>query len=198
MLSLPTIVSFLDVGSSGGSNLECTRIIVLWEMSEIIFIILWIIRKKRLNSAPFVHTWHSQGLWFYEMGLHSRYSSTKRLPPRFRNWITIFSSSSSSRVLLNGVVGPPMLHGRGLCQGDPLSPQWQCILGTSLYADDAAVFWLPSKKTFKIFLPSFLPLARLSIFAPIFKRAWSSLFIAGRSILMMFLRVFWRNIPLSP
>jgi hypothetical protein len=93
-------------------------------------------------------------------------------PPKFRDWITAFLSNSSSRVLLNGVAGYPIKHGRGLRQGDPLSPLLfviaihllkkilelatqnellhkirgrGTIVRTSLYADDAAVFVHPYK-----------------------------------------------------
>jgi hypothetical protein len=79
--------------------------------------------------------------------------------------------TSSSRVFINGVVGLPIKHGRGLRQGDPLSPllfmltiellqqllklatrngllQKKCghgnIIRTSLYANDA-VFVSPIK-----------------------------------------------------
>ena len=43
-------------------------------------------------------------------------------PPRFRDWILAILASSSSRVLLNGIAGDPIKHGRGLWQCDPLSP----------------------------------------------------------------------------
>jgi mannosylglycoprotein endo-beta-mannosidase len=43
-------------------------------------------------------------------------------PTKFRDWIAALLSSSSSRVLLNGIAGNPIKHGRGLRQGDPLSP----------------------------------------------------------------------------
>ncbi|KAK1668555.1 hypothetical protein QYE76_056714 [Lolium multiflorum] len=94
-------------------------------------------------------------------------------PSRFRNWIVALLTTSSSRVLLNGVAGLPIRHGRGLRQGDPLSPLLfvlaidplaqilerattfgllhklrgrRDILRTSLYADDAAVFVAPFKE----------------------------------------------------
>ena len=41
--------------------------------------------------------------------------------PRFHDWITAIFASSSSRVLLNGMVSPPIVHGRGLRQGKSLS-----------------------------------------------------------------------------
>lgn len=81
--------------------------------------------------------------------------------------------TSSSRVLLNGIPGTPIRHGRGLRQGDPLSHllfvlaidplqnlldlatqrgnlhrlrgRGACIR-TSLYADDAAIFVAPFKE----------------------------------------------------
>jgi hypothetical protein len=43
-------------------------------------------------------------------------------PTKFRDWIAALLSSSSSRVLLNGIAGDPIKHGRGLRQGGPLSP----------------------------------------------------------------------------
>jgi hypothetical protein len=39
----------------------------------------------------------------------------------FRDWVASLFSTVSSRVLLNGIVGTPILHGRGVRQGDPLS-----------------------------------------------------------------------------
>ena len=42
---------------------------------------------------------------------------------RFLEWIAILLSTARTRVLLNGVPGPPIWHRRGLRQGDPLSPQ---------------------------------------------------------------------------
>ena len=56
--------------------------------------------------------------WEYVLDLLQR----RGFPSRFRNWIAALLSSASSRVLLNGVAGHPILHGRGLRQGDPLSP----------------------------------------------------------------------------
>jgi mannosylglycoprotein endo-beta-mannosidase len=43
-------------------------------------------------------------------------------PSKFREWIMALLCTSSSRVLLDGVAGDPIKHGRGLRQGDPLSP----------------------------------------------------------------------------
>jgi hypothetical protein len=41
---------------------------------------------------------------------------------RWRDWIFALLATSSSQVLLNGIPGQPIAHGRGLRQGDPLSP----------------------------------------------------------------------------
>lgn len=41
--------------------------------------------------------------------------------PRFREVVSIFLSTASTRVMLNGEPGPPIWHRRGLRQGDPLS-----------------------------------------------------------------------------
>jgi hypothetical protein len=43
-------------------------------------------------------------------------------PNRWRDWIAALLSTSSSRVMLNGIPNRPISHGRGLCKGDPLSP----------------------------------------------------------------------------
>ncbi|WVZ69500.1 hypothetical protein U9M48_018274 [Paspalum notatum var. saurae] len=93
-------------------------------------------------------------------------------PTRWRGWIAAILSSSTSRVFLNGVPNPPLRHGRGLRQGDPLSPLLFVIaidplqrllevateigaltklrgrppsLRISMFADDAAIFITPTK-----------------------------------------------------
>jgi exonuclease III len=90
-----------------------------------------------------------------------------------RDWISLTLSSSTSRVLLNGIPGPPFHHAKGLRQGDPFSPMLFILaidplqrilhmatdmgvlkpvqartarLRTSLYADDAGIFANPDKE----------------------------------------------------
>jgi hypothetical protein len=94
-------------------------------------------------------------------------------PSRWRDWICALLATSSSQVLLNSIPGQPIAHGRGLRQGDPLSPllfvlaidPLQCLLQlatdsgflsqiarnqtrirTSMYADDAVIFIRPVKE----------------------------------------------------
>ena len=98
-------------------------------------------------------------------------------PARFRDWVWALLSTSSSRVIINGVPCDPIKHGRGLRQGDPLSPLLfvlsidplthilnkatiqgllQPLHGrapfarTSRYADDAAVFVAPNKEDVRV------------------------------------------------
>lgn len=107
--------------------------------------------------------------WEYILNLLRR----RGFPSKFRDWITALLCTSSSRILLNGVAAPPIKHGSGLRQGDPISPLLFVIaidplqqllelatrkkllhkirgrgpmVRTSLYADDAAVFVTPIKR----------------------------------------------------
>jgi hypothetical protein len=107
--------------------------------------------------------------WEYIVDLMHR----RGFPSRFLNWVVALLVTATSRVLLNGVPGEPILHGRGLRQGDPLSPLLfvlaidplsqllelatdlgllhrlhgrSTVVRTSLYADDTAVFVAPIKE----------------------------------------------------
>jgi retron-type reverse transcriptase len=86
---------------------------------------------------------------------------------RWRNMMSQIWSSTTSRIILNGVPGRPIKHAKGLHQGDPLSPMLVILamdplqkmldlatqqgllspigtdpikMRTSLYADDAMLF----------------------------------------------------------
>jgi hypothetical protein len=56
--------------------------------------------------------------WEYLFELLQR----KGFLPKWRNWISLIVTSSSSAVRLNGKKGAQIKHRRGLRQGDPLSP----------------------------------------------------------------------------
>ena len=56
--------------------------------------------------------------WDYLLSLMQR----RGFPMRWRNWISSLLSTSTSRIMLNGTPLDPIQHGRGLRQGDPLSP----------------------------------------------------------------------------
>lgn len=47
---------------------------------------------------------------------------------RWCAWISILLSIASTPVLINGVVGPPIWHCRGLREGDPLSGMLSVIV----------------------------------------------------------------------
>jgi hypothetical protein len=92
---------------------------------------------------------------------------------KWRDWINLPLSFSSSRILLNGIPGRPIKHERGLKQGDPISPMLFILamdplqrilhlvvekdvlhpilprskgIKASLYADDATLFVSPNKQ----------------------------------------------------
>ena len=90
--------------------------------------------------------------------------------PRWREWISMLLSTASTRVLINGHPGPPIVHAHGLRQGDPVSPMLFTLVidvlnsmllravdlgllhrltnrhaasSISLYADDVVIFCHP-------------------------------------------------------
>ncbi|XP_073359879.1 uncharacterized protein [Aegilops tauschii subsp. strangulata] len=107
--------------------------------------------------------------WEYLLDLLQR----RGFPSKFRDWIAALLSSSSSRIIHNGIAGDPIKHGQGLRQGDPIPPLIFVIaidpvqrirevatrkgilhklrgrgatMRTSLFADDPAVFLAPIKR----------------------------------------------------
>jgi hypothetical protein len=86
-------------------------------------------------------------------------------PQNWRNRIVALLSTSTSRVLLNGIPLQPIPHTRGLLQGDPLSPLLFILaidlldllsklngrtarFRVSMYEDDTAIFLKPSVTDF--------------------------------------------------
>jgi hypothetical protein len=66
-------------------------------------------------------------------------------PLRWTNWISVLLSTVSTKVLLNGVPGRRICHGRGLRQGDPLSPMlfvlvMECFNAMIKVADSRGLF----------------------------------------------------------
>lgn len=53
-------------------------------------------------------------------------------PRRWTNWISILLSTASTKVLVNGKAGRRIIHGRGLRQGDPISPMLFVIVMEAL------------------------------------------------------------------
>jgi retron-type reverse transcriptase len=92
---------------------------------------------------------------------------------RWRDWISLTLATSSSRILLNGILGRLIKHEHGLRQGDPISPMLFILamdplqrilhlateggvlhpnslrsrgIKASLYADDTVIFVSPRKQ----------------------------------------------------
>ena len=110
--------------------------------------------------------------WDYLLDLLQR----RGFPSHWRNWIAATLTSSTSKILLNGIPSEAIQHGRGLRQGDPLSPllfilaidPLQRLLSVatdrgllsnlggrmmrfrvSMYADDAVILSNPKEMMFK-------------------------------------------------
>ena len=106
--------------------------------------------------------------WEYLLTLMSKLG----FPPKWREWVAALLSTSSSRILLNGVPTAPIKHGRGVRQArfhhcyllllsthckkilDLATEEdhlvkfkgKQVVMRTSIYADDTAIFVKPYKK----------------------------------------------------
>jgi hypothetical protein len=68
-------------------------------------------------------------------------------PLRWTNWISVLLSTTSTKVLLNGVPDRRICHGRGLRQGDPLSPMlfvlvMECFSAMIMLANSRGLFSL--------------------------------------------------------
>jgi hypothetical protein len=59
----------------------------------------------------FYKAWHSSSPFFF---LSQTMANRRGFPSRFRNWVAILFSTATSRVLLNGITGDPIVHGQSL------------------------------------------------------------------------------------
>jgi hypothetical protein len=103
----------------------------------------------------------------------------KRVGLKWRDWISIALSTTSSPILLNGISDKPIKHERGLRKGDPISPMLFILsmdplqpmlhlatkrgvlhpilarakgIKVSLYANDDAIIVTPKKGDIKALL----------------------------------------------
>jgi hypothetical protein len=102
------------------------------------------------------------------MGLLDGFTSTHLgFPSKLCEWILVLICTSSSRVLLNCIVGDPIKHGRGLRQGDLLSPlslSWPFTLSTTSFGkllnkdiyNNFAEELPPSEPPFMLMMSTFL------------------------------------------
>ena len=139
--------------------------------------------SSAIQQGVFIET-TLQPIFFFKLDITKAFDSVRPeyqlnlirklgFPSRWRDWVGALLSTSSSRVLLNGVPNTPIKHGRGLRQGDPLSPllfvlaidplqkvielaiELQMLtrlrgraatIRTSMYADDTVIFVNPVKE----------------------------------------------------